>query len=202
MKNYGVTYGSAQVSIQLALEEARRILAEIKQRSYGSESDIRARTELSYARQSFNMVKEILFGQDKLHDQQHAIEVIENKIDDLLKSLNEAMDKTRDGLLANQNHHDIYIRSQKNCETISELEQDAQKKMSTSTELLQNSKEQNRKAKKMFREIGILFDKLGNLGLELDEKSTGLFTTIQDYKVRLFEPCKKYSTELLRISDR
>ena len=164
---------------------------------------IRARTELSYARQSFNMVKEILFGQDKLHDQQNAIEVIENKIDDLLKSLNEAMDQTRDGLLANQNHHNIYIRSQKNCESITELEQDAQDKMSTSTELLQKSKEQNRKAKKMFREIGILFDKLqGSLGLELDEKSTGLFTTIQDYKVRLFEPCNKYSTELLRISDR
>ena len=40
LKNYGVT-SMPQVSIQLALEEARRILAEIKQRSYGSESDIR-----------------------------------------------------------------------------------------------------------------------------------------------------------------
>ena len=199
LKNYGVT-SLPQVSIQLALEEARRILAGINQKSYG-EADIKARTELSYARQSFNMVKEILFGQNKIQDQKQALEIVENKVNDLLKFLNDAMDQTRDGILANQYHHDIFVRSQNNCENIQKIKNDCQERTSVAKNLLHNAKEHNSKAAQVFERIGIIFEKLGNLGQELATTENGLSEVVKDYRIRFVEPCQKHSRELLNIAN-
>lgn len=84
-----------QISIQRALNEARDILATIKGRGY-AQADIVARTELSYARQSLNTIRELLFDRNKLQQQSNTIDSIEVVTNDLLKYLNTAMDHTRE----------------------------------------------------------------------------------------------------------
>ena len=53
---------SAEISLKSALAEARDTLREVRKRREFSDSDIAVRTELSYARQMMNVVREVLFG--------------------------------------------------------------------------------------------------------------------------------------------
>ena len=57
------------------------------------ESDIRARTELSHARQSLSIVRNIIYGSmDELSRNRQAMRKVEAKVDDLLQFINGAMD--------------------------------------------------------------------------------------------------------------
>ena len=200
LKNYGVSEYLNDYSIQLALEEARRILAQIKKRDYG-EADIKARTELSYARQVFNSVKEMLFGQNTLQDQRLALEKVESKVNDLLKFLNNAMDQTREGILANQKHHDIFLRTQTNCDDILKFNDDSIDKMKGAELLLRDAREHNSKIRQVFRQMGMMSGRLRDLGSQLKNAGFGLSEEVEDYRIRLVEPCDKHAKKLLTIAD-
>ena len=67
----------------------------IKGRNY-AEADIIVRTELSYARQSLNTIRDLLFDRKQLSAQKKELDQIESEVNDLLKYLNKAMDHTRE----------------------------------------------------------------------------------------------------------
>ena len=119
MKHYGVNT-LPHVSINRALNDARQILSTIKGRNY-AEADIAARTgdkkitrkffkkyvniflhssffgfaELSYARQSLNTIKNVLFDRN-LETVDGSIDLLDSRIDDLLQYLNRAMNHERE----------------------------------------------------------------------------------------------------------
>ena len=123
LKHYGVN-SLPHVSINRALNDARQILSTIKGRNY-AEADIAARTgdqiicnisrylfiffyfktknysyflvfaELSYARQSLNTIKNVLFDKN-LETVDASIDLLDSRIDDLLQYLNRAMNHERE----------------------------------------------------------------------------------------------------------
>ena len=58
--------------------------------------DISARTELSYARQALNVVKEMLFGSRQVGALKERADGAEEKMDDLLAHIDRAMASVRE----------------------------------------------------------------------------------------------------------
>ena len=85
LRSYGLS-PDPQVEVRQALSEARTILSTIRARTY-SQLDITARTELSYARQALNSVKELLLDQQEVQQQGVKLERVEQLINDLLQYL-------------------------------------------------------------------------------------------------------------------
>ncbi len=198
LKTYGMG-AFPQVSINRALQEAREILAIIRGRGYGN-VDIEARTELSYARQSLNIVTDMLYGQSELKERQAQVEGIENKVNDLLQYINRAMDKTRSSQSLNFQHHNVLDSAKKNCAEARKLSTEASDVWLGGQKLLVDAKNLLREARDGFNKLDLVYDNLRSIGGSLQEKEVGLSAVVEDYRTRYVLPCKGNADRLTKLA--
>ena len=192
----------AQVEVRQALAEARGILATIKGRSY-AQMDITVRTELSYARQALNSVKELLLDQQELQQQGRSLERIEVMINDLLKYLNRAMDQTRQAFLANDQYQAHLNRAQSTCATIRKLQQDSSDMSGNTAEaLLRQANRINGDATSAFGRLQTIHDRLVSVEKILRSKESGLSELVENYRINQLQPCQAHASRLQRESQK
>ena len=201
LQSYGRDDGAgAQVEVRQALAEARGILATIKGRSY-AQMDITVRTELSYARQALNSVKELLLDQQELQQQGRSLERIEVMINDLLKYLNRAMDHTRQAFLANDQYQAHLNRAQSTCDTIRKLHQGSLDMSGDSAEvLLRQANRLNGDATSAFERLQTIHDRLISVEKILVGKESGLSELVESYRINQLQPCQAHARRLQRES--
>ena len=202
LKNYGLNTDTGQVEVRQALVEARKILSTIRGRSY-SKLDISVRTELSYARQALNSVKELLLDQQQLQQQGKHLERVEQMINDLLKYLNRAMDQTRRAFVSNDEVETHLNRAKSACKTINQLNEGSQQMTSEAETLLGQARHINRDASSSFARLQTIFDRLISLEGSLREKESGLSHIVETYRINQLLPCQAHArrlqTESLRV---
>ena len=111
------------LAIQRALNECTVLLRYIKTQKTFAESDIRARTELSHARQSLNIIKDIIYGSsEELSTSRDAMNNVEAKVDDLLRFINGAMDTKIEAINTNYKHNQSLLRLYEKHTTIENID--------------------------------------------------------------------------------
>ena len=202
LQNYGISDDqSVQVEVRQALTEARGILATIKGRSY-AQMDIAVRTELSYARQALNSVKELLLDQQQLRQQGKTLERIEQMINDLLKYLNRAMDHTRQAFLANDQYQAHLNRAQNACNTIRKLHQNAVEMSGQDAVLLNQAQRINGEAATAYNRLQSIHDRLMSLETILRSKESGLSQIVETYRINQLQPCQAHARALQQESQK
>lgn len=202
LQDYGLGSQSGHVSIHRALLEARDILATIKRRNYG-EADIKTRTELSYARQSLNAVKDIVYGQTKVLSQRQTLDKVEANANDILQFVNKAMEQTREAMTANSKHHDLLVGAQRNCQASKDLAEGSQVRLKEAFGSLRAAgKEGNQAADATFTSLAQVFRDLMHSGGDLAGSQVGLAAVEEDYRNRLVKPCLNHAETLSLASER
>lgn len=200
LRDYGRDSWS-NINIAQALEEARRMLIMIKSHNY-AKVDIAARMELSYARQSLNSLKELLFDRDALRRQAKSVEIIEVEVNDLLQYLNKAMDHTREAMMANQKHFSTLRRAQTSCDTFDQMLVECRGMEASNRKLLEEANEMNGKARSSFGQLKSLFSKLATWTGQLEGDESQLKNLVDKYFSQYITPCQKHSERLLVEADK
>ncbi len=96
LRNYAREGSPEMVRLKPALEEAKRILEDLSAVDHAG-ADLRARRELSHARQTLNMVREILFGHGaKVGKLRERLMLSERKMNDLLQYVDRVLANVRE----------------------------------------------------------------------------------------------------------
>ncbi len=200
LQSYGLN-SAPHISIKRALAEARDILAFIKGRSY-ADVDIKARTELSYARQSLSAINELLFDRNQLIGHSKSLDDIETKVNDLLQYLNRAMDHTREAMLDNQRHHDIFVKAQSGCSSTQQMISESNEAFESDDSLLKQAKEINDRARLSFGQLRLLFDKVATQSSSLTDNEGRLASAIDQYVTGFVRPCQEHANVLVTAADK
>ena len=202
LRNYDIS-GVSHMDIQRALKECGVLLRYIRNQKTFTESDIQARTELSHARQSLNILKDIIYGSsEELSQSRTSMNKVEAKVDDLLRFLNGAMDTKMEAINTNRYHNHSLGRIYQTHATILSVDANSNEMIDQGNKLLNDGKMYLETALSYFNQLSSAFSSLSNIGAVLERREIGISGVIEDYQTRYLLPCKTNAERLFSLGER
>ena len=203
LRGFEVSGRLSRFDIQRALVECEGILRHIKKQKSLGESDIRARTELSHARQSLSIVRNIIYGSmDELSRNRQAMRKVEFKVDDLLQFINGAMDTKMEAITINRQHNDTLQNIYQKYKTITNHNHDSKELMNRWNELLNDGKMFLETARTYFSRLNSGFSSLSGIASRLQNQELGVSDLVENYQTRYLLPCNTNAERLIALGDR
>ena len=160
------------------------ILAGIKEIDF-TETDIRARTELSEARILYDKVQLLIFGKIELSSIQEKVDTVDSLVNDLLQYINQGMSSVNQATQWNQNNQNKIKEVDSKCRATAELKSNFSQALTNGRQLVEEGRTILDSSRKHYNELTNIQGRFLNREKALDEREIGLSRVVEDYRYRL-----------------
>ena len=160
------------------------ILAGIKEIDF-TETDIRARTELSEARILYDKVQLLIFGKIELSSIQERVDSVDSLVNDLLQYINQGMSSVNQATQWNQNNLDKIKETDLKCQATAELISNSSQALTNGRRLDEEGRTILDSSRKHYNELTSIQGRFMNREKALEDREIGLSGVVEDYRHRL-----------------
>ena len=150
-----------------------------------TETDIRARTELSEARILYDKVQLLIFGKIELSSIQERVDSVDSLVNDLLQYINQGMSSVNQATQWNQNNLDKIKETDLKCQATAELISNSSQALTNGRRLDEEGRTILDSSRKHYKELTSIQGRFMNREKALEDREIGLSGVVEDYRHRL-----------------